>query len=134
LKTLGRVAQVCGNPDGVTVDSHITIVRPKKNLFSNDFFGYAMIFIEDEIAKRGEGCGGQTELARNTLKNGFKIYYPKSISEQKIIAERLDALSIKTKKLEAAYQAKITKLEELKNSVLQKAFSGELTKAEVIAS
>lgn len=88
--TLGRVAQVKELPFEATVDSHVTIVRPIKNMFDNDFFGYALIFIEDEISKRGEGCGGQTELARNTLKHDFEITYPKSLAEQKRIASILD--------------------------------------------
>ena len=56
--TLGRVAQIRDEPNHATVDSHITIVRPLANVFYNDFFGYALILIEEEIAKRGEGCGG----------------------------------------------------------------------------
>ncbi|MBW2654116.1 MAG: restriction endonuclease subunit S, partial [Deltaproteobacteria bacterium] len=55
----------------------------------------------------------------------FIIQLP-SLSEQKQIVKKLDALSAKTKKLEAVYQKKIDDLEELKKSILQKAFSGEL--------
>jgi len=49
-----------------------------------------------------------------------------SIKEQQSIVQKLDALSAETKKLEAIYQQKINDLEELKKSILQKAFSGEL--------
>lgn len=51
------------------------------------------------------------------------------IKEQNKIVQKLDALSVETKKLEAIYQQKINDLEELKKSVLQKAFSGELGKS-----
>lgn len=61
------------------------------------------------------------------------ISFPKSTDEQKTIVKKLDALSAETKKLEAIYQAIINNLEELKKSILQKAFSGELTKIEVVA-
>ena len=88
--TLGRVAQVKELPFDATVDSHITIVRPTKNIFDTAFFGYALIFIEEEISKRGDGCGGQTELARNTLKNDFIVRYPELISEQKHIVRVLE--------------------------------------------
>lgn len=88
--TLGRVAQVKALPFAATVDSHITIVRPKKDIFYNDFFGYALISVEEKISKMGEGCGGQTELARNTIKNNFVISFPESIAEQKRIVEILD--------------------------------------------
>jgi len=58
------------------------------------------------------------------LKN---IIFPiPSSTEQQAIVKKLDALSAKTKKLEAIYQQKIDNLEELKKSVLQKAFNGEL--------
>jgi hypothetical protein len=42
------------------------------------------------------------------------------------------ALSAETKKLEAIYQQKINDLEELKKSVLQKAFSGALKTTAVV--
>jgi type I restriction enzyme S subunit len=56
----------------------------------------------------------------------FKIEYP-SLSEQVIIVKKLDALSTEIKKMKAIYQKKIDNLDELKKSVLQKAFKGELT-------
>ena len=52
--------------------------------------------------------------------------YPKSVKEQKDLIQKFETLSIETKKLEAIYQQKINDLEELKKSVLQKAFAGEL--------
>jgi type I restriction enzyme, S subunit len=43
------------------------------------------------------------------------------------MVERLDGLSNQVEALEATYQAKLTALTELKQSLLQKAFAGELT-------
>jgi type I restriction enzyme, S subunit len=54
------------------------------------------------------------------------IPYPKSLTEQKRIVAKLDALSEQTKNLETIYRRKIADLEELKKSILQKAFDGEL--------
>jgi type I restriction enzyme, S subunit len=48
------------------------------------------------------------------------------LKEQQTIVRQLDALRAETQKLEAVYQKKIGDLEELKKSVLQKAFAGEL--------
>jgi type I restriction enzyme S subunit len=55
------------------------------------------------------------------------------ITEQEVLVKKFDALFAETKRLEAIYQQKINDLEELKKSVLQKAFIGELKteKAEV---
>ena len=62
--------------------------------------------------------------------NGTKLKtYPiplPSLKEQQIIVQKLDALNAETKKLEAINHQKIKDLEELKKSVLQKAFSGDL--------
>jgi type I restriction enzyme S subunit len=66
----------------------------------------------------------QKNLSLEKIKN-IPIFLP-TLKEQQIIVQKLDALSTKTKKLEAIYQQKINDLEELKKSVLQKAFSGQL--------
>lgn len=55
------------------------------------------------------------------------IPYPKSKYEQQAIVSNLDALSAETKRLEAIYQQKLLNLEELKKTVLQKAFNGQLS-------
>lgn len=49
-----------------------------------------------------------------------------SLNEQQTIVRQLDALRAETKRLEAIYQQKLLNLEELKKSILQKAFAGEL--------
>jgi len=49
-----------------------------------------------------------------------------SLKTQQAIVHQLDALQAETQKMEAIYQKKIADLEELKKSVLQKAFAGEL--------
>ncbi len=55
----------------------------------------------------------------------YEISLP-SIEQQQQIVQKLDKLSEETKKLESIYQQKILNLEDLKKSVLQKAFNGEL--------
>lgn len=125
--TLGRVAQIRSKPDEpTTVDSHVTIVRPATGHFFLDFFGYLMIKIEDEIKLAGEGCGGQTELARSTLAEKFNVRYPTAINEQRRIAQLLDRLQENTQSLTFTYERKLAALEELKKSFLHQAFNGEL--------
>lgn len=55
----------------------------------------------------------------------YKVYIP-NVSRQKILIDELDKLSIKTKKLQSHYQQKLNNLEELKKSILERAFRGEL--------
>lgn len=90
--TLGRVAQVREAPSELTtVDSHVTIARPIPGKFFQDFFGYMLVFIEEAIKDAGEGCGGQTELARSVLAEKFSVAYPDSLAEQQRIVATLDA-------------------------------------------
>ena len=61
--TLGRVAQVRYEPpEPATVDTHVTIVRPKADLFYPEYFGYLLISIEEKIKEAGVGSVGQTAL------------------------------------------------------------------------
>ena len=60
-----------------------------------------------------------------TKLKGYPIPCP-ALSEQNTIVKKLDTLSVEIKKLEDIYQKKIADLEELKKTVLQKAFRGEL--------
>ena len=89
--TLGRVAQLReAPPEPTTVDSHVTIVRPKDGLFYPEFFGYALVAIEEQIQDGGEGCGGQTELSRSKLASGYRIGFPTDRNEQRRIVAILD--------------------------------------------
>jgi len=69
-----------------------------------------------------------TTLPSLVKKDLIKIMmpFPKSLKEQKKIVKKLNALQSQTKKLEAIYQQKIVDLDELKKSLLQRAFSGQL--------
>ena len=63
--------------------------------------------------------------------HGETVWFPKSKIKQRTIVHKLDALRTETQKPEAIYQQKINNLEELKKSILQNAFAGELTKKEI---
>lgn len=79
------------------------------------------VFVENS-SKRAAGQDG----IRKELLDKYPVPIPKSLKVQENIVQKLDALSAETKKLESIYHQKINDLEELKKSILQKAFSGEL--------
>ena len=56
----------------------------------------------------------------------YLIPVPDMITQEKIVSE-LQSLKLYIDKIEAIYRKKILKIDELKKSILQKAFSGELT-------
>ncbi|MFZ4611876.1 MAG: restriction endonuclease subunit S, partial [Gemmataceae bacterium] len=122
--SLGKVANV-GNLENGAIASSLVIIRVRKEL-DNDFLLYFLSsnLTTNQIVDFGNGAA-QPNLSAGSLKK-FIIPLPKSLKEQQTIVQKLDALSTETKKLEAIYQQKLNDLEELKKSVLQKAFSGEL--------
>ncbi|WHZ22292.1 MAG: Type I restriction-modification system, specificity subunit S [Nitrospira sp.] len=122
--TLGRVAQIRKEPDEpTTVDSHVTIVRPRSNMFHLDFFGYMLVVIEDAIKEAGEGCGGQTELARSVLADRFSVNYPTGISEQKRIVRVLDDVSDGIARATANAEQNLCNARALFESHLESVFS-----------
>ena len=56
----------------------------------------------------------------------FEFFKP-SLHEQNLISDNLDKLRLKAQRLEAIYKRKLSALNELKQSILQKAFTGKLT-------
>lgn len=77
-----------------------------------------------DLNKYSSGAGVPT-LNRNNVHSEM-VWFPKHKTEQQTIVHKLDALRAETQKLEVVYQKKLDDLEELKKSILQKAFGGEL--------
>ena len=105
---------------------------PIKDKVTKEFLFHVLLSKDfTEYAISGSERAGMPKVNREHL-FAYKFFIP-SVSEQQNIVQNLDALSLQTKKLESIYRQKINDLEELKKSILQEAFSGELTAKEVIA-
>jgi len=103
---------------------HIGLIRPKENVSSK--WLYYWILSPNAIFQANDTATGtaQKTVSLTALRN---FVLPKmTLKTQQVIVQKLDALNAETKKLESIYQQKINDLEELKKSILQKAFSGEL--------
>ncbi|MFI5138030.1 MAG: restriction endonuclease subunit S [Sphingobacteriales bacterium] len=108
--------------DACFPDSVIGLVVNEK-LADRDFVEYLLQSFKAKLQALGKGSA-QANINMGTFENE-SFPFP-SVKEQKSIVQKLDALSTETKKLEAIYKQKIADLEELKKSLLQKAFKGEL--------
>ncbi|MCF3648034.1 restriction endonuclease subunit S, partial [Planktothrix agardhii] len=104
---------------------NVGLIKASKNI--NGYFllyflksGKAQMYVED--ASRG---GAQPFIGLGKLRE-----FPVSVApqdSQATIVIKLDELYNETQRLEAIYRQKIAALNELKQSILQKAFTGELT-------
>lgn len=72
-----------------------------------------------------QSVGAGTKFLKIGMIKGLVIYLP-SLEEQKRLVSLLDSVLEETQRLESLYQRKITALDELKQSLLQQAFSGYL--------
>lgn len=104
-------------------------IHRKENLLDADYLNY---FLNSQIAfDYGKtiviSSVNQANINASKLK-GYPIPAP-SISEQRAIVKELNDIAAETQRLEFFYQNKLDSLADLKQSILQKAFSGELTEA-----
>ncbi|SER19736.1 type I restriction enzyme, S subunit [Nitrosomonas sp. Nm51] len=79
--TLGRVAQCWTNPNKCTVDTHVTIVRPKDNV-DKLWFGYSLMELECRFEDMGEGATNQKELKKSLVSALSVVLPPKIITKQ----------------------------------------------------
>jgi type I restriction enzyme S subunit len=112
--------------DGIGFGStEFHVIRPNEKIIAEWiwYFVRQPVVIQN-AAKNFTGTVGQQRVPDSFLKF-LQITIP-TLPEQRAIVAKLDALSAETKKLEAIYQQKLANLEELKQSVLRKAFRGEI--------
>lgn len=103
---------------------------PKKGLLIKEYLFYLLLSKDfTDYAILGSQRAGMPKVNREHL-FAYELQLP-PIKVQQILVEKLCALSAETNRLESIYQQKLTDLEELKKSILQKAFNGELNTADI---
>lgn len=123
---IGRVGALCGNVRHITekiwlTDNAFKVVDSKYD-FDHSFLTY-MLNLKNLRSYARQAA--QPVISNSSLKD-VVLAFPKSLTEQKNIVKKFDELSEQTKKLEVVYKKKMADLEDLKKSVLNKAFTGEL--------
>lgn len=118
--TIGRRVIYNGEP-AYFQDSNIVWIDNDEELVTNEYL-YQFYSVCDFNPSKGATI---SRLYNADLKK-IKISFP-SIEEQKVIIPKMIELSNKTLQIESNYKQKIEDLQELKKSILQKAFAGALT-------
>jgi type I restriction enzyme S subunit len=123
--TIGRMA-IAPNDSKTyktTFQKSVAVLKPKPAIINNVFCCYHLRADLSKLVNVSAGTA-QKNLLIGDLKNHLIKIPP--ISKQLELIEKLDNLSLDTSKLESLYERKMVDLEELKKSILQKAFSGDL--------
>ena len=110
--------------NGCIHDGWLVLKQYQSNL-QCDFLYYLLSspFVQKQFQQSAQGS---TVRNLNTQRVAKIIVPIPPLPEQKRIVEKLDVLQSKTQELEKIYTQKLADLEELKQSVLQQAFSGKL--------
>lgn len=117
--TLGRAAQVWFQPHNLTVDSHVTIVRPaaENMIFYIGLWGTQH---EKEIESLHTGSTGQTELPRDRVKT-IELLLP-----DKETLERFNALIAPMAAAIVSNQEENNRLASIRDALLPKLMSGKI--------
>jgi type I restriction enzyme S subunit len=123
--TLGRVAIV---PDGIKrgiINQALLKLTPKKNVSVHFIKHWLRSNIFQKIIFDFAGGAAIPNVPSAKILKDILIPFP-SLKEQEQIVNEIETVLRETKRLEIIYEQKINDLVELKKSILQKAFSGEL--------
>jgi len=105
----------------------LALLRPSEKIIPR----YLLHFVNSRVAKkqfnkRLKGIG-VPNLHLKEIRD-VVVVYPEDKDAQKNIVRKIDELLARRNQLESIYSQKLVAIDELKKSILQKAFSGELTK------
>jgi len=111
----------------VSSNQQINCLTPKKE-YNPKLFYYGLIspFVQRQVIEIGSGSQATLPIINKSKWSKLRINIPTERSVQDVIVQLLDGLKQKTQPLESKYQQELNSLEELKKSILQKAFKGEL--------
>jgi type I restriction enzyme S subunit len=105
----------------ICADLNIMAVIPSSEINARMLYYY---FVNVDMRKLG--TGSSIPQINNYDVDPLLLSFPKSLTTQEKIVAQLDALSAETQRLSAIYSRKLAALEELKQALLHRAFSGEL--------
>ena len=105
------------------LNQHIFKVNPKVPI-DTSYAYYCLRLITAEIERSVNGAVGLVHITKEKL-NKFEIPVP-PLEEQKRIVARLNSMKAKTSEVVAAYDTKLTAAKNLRQSILDATFAGQL--------
>ncbi len=120
MGTLGRAAVFDIEADGVTCDSHVTILRPKDVALSGEFLAYTIQLLQPFFESMASGSTGQAELSRELISR-TKVLVPTSD-----LLKRFSDAAAPIRRKRRLLLAQNEKLSVMRNQLLPRLISGKL--------
>ena len=118
--TIGRRVKYDGKP-AYYQDSNIVWIDNDEKQVLNDYLYHFY-----SVCKWKATNGATISRLYNDNLRQIDISFPNSKEKQQLIIYKIDSLETESRHLESIYQQRLTALDELKKSILKKAFEGEL--------
>ncbi|MDA9960232.1 restriction endonuclease subunit S [Planktomarina temperata] len=113
--------------DEIRINSGMLILRPNEDKLLSEYLFETLRsrFIKEQIASKTSGAA-QPQLPIRTLQE-IVLPIPNSIELQQMIIHRMRIMSMQSEEFQTHYRTKLQDISDLRQSLLQKAFAGELT-------
>lgn len=122
---IGKTCIIPENFEYGIVVADVVRIRPNRRKVEYNFLNY-FLNSNVSVSQLTKNISGSTRPRVNLDEVRNIIISIPSLNEQQEIVEKLDKLKTETQKLETTYIKQLENLEELKKSLLEKAFKGEL--------
>jgi type I restriction enzyme S subunit len=121
----GNVAVV---PDGLKVclGQRTVLIRPRRSIFEPDYLAYLLLRKNSQRRLLAHSRGATVQHINLKDIRAFKISVVPSLDEQRIVMSKLNDLLEHENSLLLCYGKKLTALDDLKKSLLHRAFNGDL--------
>lgn len=115
-------------PDGLRVclGQRTVLIRPRHDIFNSQFLMWLLLQGDTQTRLLAHSRGATVQHVNMKDIRALGIGFIPTLEVQNIVVRKINTLLEETQRLESIYQQKITALDELKKSLLHKAFSGEL--------
>ena len=110
----------------ITTNQQINSVTPKEGV-SGEYLYYQMLTPEFQASVIHRSGQATLPIINKSKWSSLRVKLPKQRSKQIEIVEKLALIRSQVDGLLACYQAKLAQIDALRQSLLQKAFAGELT-------
>ena len=111
------------------VNQHVSIIRPSRSVLSPEFLALMLTSkpYKDLLLRTGEDNGSTRQALTKSQIQDLEVAFPQQLTRQEEAVLALKATGQTTEQLNEAYTTKLQDISDLRQSLLQKAFAGELT-------
>jgi len=124
---VGRVGALCGNVRFINERIWLTDNAFKVSDYFSEIDYQFLTYLLNYKNLRSYARQAAQPVISNSSTQDIPLSFPENVITQKQIVTLLDNLKATTQSLELKYQQELAALDELKKSILQKAFEGELS-------